>query len=161
MSLTLYVNEDAYEVDVDGDMPLLWVLRDELGMTGTKYSCGIGVCGACSVLVDGVPMRSCMLRVAETRGKVTTIEGVVENPTARAVVEAWVAAQVAQCGYCQPGQIINAVSLLAGNAAPSDDEIEEALSGVLCRCGTYSRIRQAVKVAAQQLSAARRGQGTS
>jgi len=158
MTIALNINDNAYEVDVDENMPLLWVLRDELGLVGTKYSCGIGVCGACCVLIEGAPVRSCAIRVGDVKNRVTTIEGTREQPTARAVQESWVATQVAQCGYCQPGQIITAIALLEANASVDDEQIERALAGVLCRCGTYSRIRKAVKSAARQLAAQRPNQ---
>lgn len=149
----LKVNGADHEVDADPDMPLLWVLRDELALTGTKYGCGIGACGSCSVLVNGVTMRACLTRVGDVSGEVTTIEGIGTPEALHAVQEAWIDAQVAQCGYCQPGQIIGAVSLLSRNASPSDEDIDLALSAHLCRCGTYVRIRQAVKSAAERLKA--------
>lgn len=149
--MKLIVNGTAYEADVSGDMPLLWVLRDELGITGPKYGCGIGMCGACTVHVDGSPVRSCALPVAAVDGEVTTIEGLGTPDSLSAVQSAWVEHQVAQCGYCQPGQIMSAAALLAENAAPTDADIDRALSGNLCRCGTYPRIRAAVRTAAERL----------
>ena len=149
--IRLEINGTAYSVDVDPAMPLLWVLRDELGLTGTKYGCGIGVCGSCSVLVDGVAQRSCAIPVGEVSGAVTTIEGIGTADSLDVVQEEWIRHQVAQCGYCQSGQIVNAVALLAQNTSPSDDEIDAALSDNLCRCGTYVRIRQAVRSAAERL----------
>ena len=149
--MKLIVNGTAYEVDVSGDMPLLWVLRDELGITGPKYGCGIGMCGACTVHVDGSPVRSCALPVAAVDGEVTTIEGLGTPDSLSAVQSAWIEHQVAQCGYCQPGQIMSAAALLAENADPSDADIDRALSGNLCRCGTYPRIRAAVRTAAERL----------
>lgn len=155
----LQINQTEYSVDVDPAMPLLWVLRDELGLTGTKYGCGIGICGACSVLVDGVAQRACALPVGEVSGAVTTIEGIGTPDSLHVVQEEWIRHQVAQCGYCQPGQIVNAVALLARNGSPSKEEIDDALSDNLCRCATYVRIRQAVKSAAERLEASHRDIG--
>jgi isoquinoline 1-oxidoreductase alpha subunit len=143
--IRLNVNGREYRVDVDPEMPLLWVLRDELGLTGTKYGCGIAVCGACTVLVDGEAMRSCAISVGDLAGEVTTIEGVGTPDDLHVAQEEWIRHQVAQCGYCQPGQIMTAVSLLAQESSPADAEIDNALSKNLCRCGTYVRIRQAMK----------------
>jgi isoquinoline 1-oxidoreductase alpha subunit len=151
--IRLNVNGSEYQVDVDDEMPLLWALRDELGLTGTKYGCGIGICGSCSVLVDGIPIRSCIISVGDVAGEVTTIEGIGSPDALHVVQEEWIRHQVAQCGYCQPGQIITVVSLLAENSSPSDSEIDDALSDSLCRCGTYPRIRQAIKSAAARLKA--------
>lgn len=151
--IRLKVNGSEYRVDVDAEMPLLWVLRDELGLTGTKYGCGIGSCGSCSVLVDGVAMRSCAIRIADVAGEVTTIEGIGTPDALHVIQEEWIGQQVAQCGYCQSGQIMTAVALLAHNQSPSDAEIDAAFSGNLCRCGTYVRIRRAVKSAADRLKA--------
>ena len=151
MRFRLKVNDSEHHVDVDGEMPLLWVLRDELGLTGTKYGCGIGMCGACSVLVDGAASRACTISIGNLSGDVTTIEGIGTPESPHAVQEAWIRHQVAQCGYCQPGQIITAVSLLVNNDSPSDAEIDAAFSGNLCRCGTYVRIRQAIKSAADRM----------
>jgi isoquinoline 1-oxidoreductase alpha subunit len=149
--MKLIVNGKTHEVDVEDDMPLLWVLRDELGITGPKYGCGIAQCGACTVHVDGLSVRSCQLAAADVDGEITTIEG-LGNPLAlHAVQEAWMEHQVAQCGYCQSGQIMQAASFLALNPAPTDDQIDAAMSGNLCRCGTYPRIRAAVKTAASRL----------
>lgn len=148
----LSVNGSSYEVDVDGGMPLLWVLRDELGLVGTKYGCGIGQCGACAVLIDGQPVPACSIEAAAVRGEVTTIEGLGQPDTLHAVQKAWIDHQVAQCGYCQSGQIIRAVALLADNPAPTDHDIDLAMSANLCRCGTYGRIRAAIKTAAGALS---------
>ena len=134
-------------MDADPEMPLLWALRDELGLTGTKYGCGVGVCGACTVLVDGVAARSCSLPLGAVSGEITTIEGIGSPAAPHAVQEEWIRHQVAQCGYCQSGLIIAAVSLLRQSAAPSDAEIDQALSN-LCRCGTYDRVRRAVRAAA-------------
>jgi isoquinoline 1-oxidoreductase alpha subunit len=149
--MKLIVNGKTHEVDVEDDMPLLWVLRDELGITGPKDGCGIAQCGACTVHVDGISVRSCQLAAADVDGEITTIEG-LGNPLALHVVqEAWMEHQVAQCGYCQSGQIMQAASFLALNPAPTDDQIDAAMSGNLCRCGTYPRIRAAVKTAASRL----------
>ena len=150
--MRLNVNGTEHEVDVEPDMPLLWVLRDELNITGPKYGCGIAQCGACTVHVDGVAVRSCQLAIGDLAGgKVTTIEGLGHPESLHAVQEAWVEHQVAQCGYCQSGQIMQAASLLDTNPKPSDDDIDVAMSGNLCRCGTYLRIRAAVHTAAQKL----------
>lgn len=149
--LELWVNGVEHHVDVPGEMPLLWVLRDELGLTGTKYGCGIGRCGACSVLIDGVAVRSCTLRADQIATEITTIEGIGTPDNLDVVQQAWIQHQVAQCGYCQSGQIIAAVALLARSSKPGDKEIDAAFAGNLCRCGTYARIRQAVKSAAAQL----------
>mgnify|MGYP000513005709 CR=1 FL=1 len=152
--MQITVDGKAHEVDVEGDMPLLWVLRDELGVKGVKYGCGVASCGACTVHIDGVAVRSCQVAAEDVDGEVTTIEGLGQPDALHAVQQAWVEAQVAQCGYCQSGQIMQAASLLAENAAPSDDEIDEAMSGNLCRCGTYPRIRAAVKSAASKMQEA-------
>lgn len=151
--IRLNVNGSNFQVDVDAQMPLLWVLRDELGLTGTKYGCGIGMCGACSVLVDGVAVRSCAISVGDLQGKVTTIEGLGAPDALHVVQQAWIEQQVAQCGYCQSGQVVNAVALLERNPLPSDAEINDALAENLCRCATYLRIRKAIKSAAEQLKA--------
>jgi isoquinoline 1-oxidoreductase alpha subunit len=154
MVKALTVNGIEHSVAVDDDMPLLWVLRDELGLNGTKYGCGIGACGACSVLMNGVAVRSCLIRAGDVAGEVTTIEGIGAPEALHAVQEAWVAHQVAQCGYCQPGQIVTAISLLARQPDPTDRDIDAAFAGNLCRCGTYVRIREAVRTAAERLKAA-------
>ena len=149
--MKLIVNGKTHEVDVEDDMPLLWVLRDELGITGPKYGCGIAQCGACTVHVDGISVRSCQLAAADVDGEITTIEG-LGNPLAlHAVQEAWMEHQVAQCGYCQSGQIMAAASFLQFNGDPTDADIDAAMSANLCRCGTYPRIRAAVKTAAKTL----------
>lgn len=147
--IELLVNDAQHQVDVDPAMPLLWVLRDVLGLTGTKYSCGIGQCGSCTVHLDGQAVRSCTLPVSEVAGKkITTIEGLgVEG--LHPLQQAWLAESVPQCGYCQPGQIMTAAALLTENPNPSDDEIDAAMSGNLCRCGTYQRIRRAIHRAAE------------
>ena len=149
--MQLTVNGKTVEVDVEPDMPLLWVLRDELGMTGTKYGCGIAQCGSCTVHVDGVAMRSCQLYAGDVEGAITTIEGLGTPDALHAVQAAWIEHQVAQCGYCQSGQIMAAAAFLESNPDPSDADIDDAMSGNLCRCGTYPRIREAVKSAAASL----------
>jgi isoquinoline 1-oxidoreductase alpha subunit len=152
--MQLRVNGKEHEVDVEDDMPLLWVLRDELGITGPKYGCGIAACGACTVHVDGAAVRSCVLRVGDVTGEVTTIEGLGTPDTLHAVQAAWVEHQVAQCGYCQSGQIMAAASFLATNPTPSDEDIDRVMCANLFRCGTYPRIREAVKTAAANLRGA-------
>jgi isoquinoline 1-oxidoreductase alpha subunit len=147
---TLNINGKAHDVEVPDDMPLLWVLRDVIGMTGTKFGCGIAACGACTVHLDGQPIRSCLTPVKFVTGKqITTIEAIGETPAGKNIQEAWIALDVPQCGYCQSGQIMSASALLAGKANPTDEEIDGAMSGNLCRCGTYIRIRAAIKQAAQ------------
>ncbi len=150
--MRLNVNGQMRELDIEPEMPLLWALRDELDITGPKYGCGIGVCGACTVHIDGVATRSCSLPVGQVRGKVTTIEGLGSPAALHAVQKAWVEHQVAQCGYCQSGQIMSAAALLAAHPAPTDADIDAAMSGNLCRCGTYPRIREAVRAAAAALA---------
>lgn len=152
--MQLIVDGKRHEVDVEDDMPLLWVLRDELNIKGVKYGCGVAACGACTVHIDGVAVRSCQTPVADVEGEVTTINGLGTPDAMHAVQEAWVEHQVAQCGYCQSGQIMQAASLLSEIKMPSDAEIDEAMSGNLCRCGTYPRIRAAVKTAAAKLQEA-------
>ena len=148
--ITLNVNGKPTKLDLPSDMPLLWALRDVLGMTGTKFGCGLGLCGACTVHVDGDPIRSCIMPLGAVNGKsITTIEGVDKTPTGAAVQRAWLAGEVPQCGYCQSGQIMSASALLAKNPHPSDAEIDVEMSGNICRCGTYIRIREAIKQAAQ------------
>ena len=149
--MKLIVNNVEHDVDVDPDMPLLWVLRDELGITGPKYGCGVAQCGACTVHVDGEAQRSCQIAVGDLDGRVTTIEGLGTPDALHAVQAAWIEHQVAQCGYCQSGQIMQAADLLARNGTPNDAEIDEAMSGNLCRCGTYPRIRSAIHSAASKL----------
>jgi isoquinoline 1-oxidoreductase alpha subunit len=147
--MQLRINGRLHEVDVEDDMPLLWVLRDELGLTGTKFGCGIAQCGACTVHLDGVAVRSCQTWAIDAEGAdIRTIEGLGTPDALHAVQAAWLTEQVAQCGYCQSGQIMQAASLLAENPQPTDQEIDDAMSGNLCRCGTYPRIRAAVKRAA-------------
>ena len=149
--ISLTVNETEYQVDTDERMPLLWVLRDDIGLVGTKYGCGIGSCGACTVLIDERPVRSCSIAIGEVQGHVTTIEGVGSPENLHVVQKAWIEKQVAQCGFCQSGQIMTAVSLLSENMMPTDEDIDKAFDGNLCRCGTYSRIRSAVKAAAARI----------
>jgi len=150
--MQLTVNGTEHEVDVTPEMPLLWVLRDELDITGPKYGCGIAQCGACTVHIDGRAVRSCQLAVGDVAGgQVTTIEGLAEPEGLHAVQEAWIEHQVAQCGYCQSGQIMQAASFLETNPEPTDDAIDAAMSSNLCRCGTYPRIRAAVHTAAKKL----------
>ncbi|MYM57513.1 (2Fe-2S)-binding protein [Thalassovita mangrovi] len=152
--MRLVVNGTSHEVDVEADMPLLWVLRDEIGLTGTKYGCGVAACGACTVHVGGVAVRSCQMAVGDVDGEITTIEGLGNPQALHAVQAAWAEHQVAQCGYCQSGQIMQAADLLSNIPDPSDADIDEAMSGNLCRCGTYPRIRAAVKTAAAKLQEA-------
>ena len=152
MQKTFTVNGETRRIDVLEDMPLLWILRDELKLTGTKYGCGIAQCGACTVHLDGVAVRACQIHASELEGAViTTIEGLGTPEAPHPVQEAWIEAQVAQCGYCQSGQIMQAASLLEMNPEPTDSDIDEAMSGNLCRCGTYPRIREAVHAAADKL----------
>ncbi len=145
MALTIKVNGAARSVDVDDDTPLLWLLRDVLGMTGTKFGCGIALCGACTVHIDGVPVRSCITPVGSIGGRsVTTIEEIGGTPQGKALQQAWLDLDVVQCGYCQSGQIMSAAALLASTPKPSDADIDAAMSGNVCRCGTYQRIRAAI-----------------
>jgi aerobic-type carbon monoxide dehydrogenase small subunit (CoxS/CutS family) len=147
--IVLQVNAAAREVDVTHDMPLLWVLRDRLGLTGTKFGCGVGLCGACTVHVDGAATRSCLLPATSLVGRrITTIEG-LSTDRSHPVQRAWIAEDVPQCGYCQSGQIMSAAALLAQVPHPSDDDIDAAMAGNICRCGTYLRIRRAIHVAAR------------
>ena len=148
--ITLYVNGVDRVVDAPPEMPLLWALRDVLGLTGTKFGCGIAQCGACTVHVNGVAVRSCQLPIgAIGAGRVTTIEAIGETPQGRRVQQAWLDLEVVQCGYCQPGQIMSAAALLAENPSPTDADIDAAMAGNLCRCGTYVRIREGIKHAAR------------
>ena len=147
MAYTLTVNGKSASVDAPADMPLLWALRDILNLKGTKYGCGIGACGACTVHVDGKPVRSCQTRVSAVKGPITTIEGLSADGT-HPVQVAWQEVDVPQCGYCQAGQIMSAVALLARKPKPTDEDIDQAMSGNLCRCATYTRIRQAIHKAA-------------
>jgi isoquinoline 1-oxidoreductase subunit alpha len=149
MATTLNINGEQKAVDAPDDMPLLWVLRDLLGMTGTKFGCGIAQCGACTIHIDGKPVRSCLLPVGAVRDRaVITIEGVGTTPVGARVQQAWLDLEVIQCGYCQPGQIMSAVALLATTPHPHDSDIDAAMAGNICRCGTYVRIRDAIKQAA-------------
>ncbi len=149
----LQINGQAQDVDVPDDMPILWVLRDELGMTGTKFGCGMALCGACTVHIDGTPVRACLTPVSVASGRqLSTIEGMDADPVGRAVQTAWVDNNVAQCGYCQAGQIMTAVSLLKANPTPTEQEIADAMSGNICRCGTYPRILAAIQQAASRLA---------
>jgi len=148
--ITLNVNGQEHTVDVDPETPLLWVLRDTLGLTGTKYSCGIGLCGACAVHLDGEVARSCTVSVSDAAGReVVTIEG-LSSDGSHPVQQAWIAEKVTQCGYCQPGQIMAAAALLAKNPRPTDADIDAAMSGHLCRCGTYQRVRRAIHRVAEE-----------
>ncbi len=149
--MQIVVNGEIHDVDVDQNMPLLWVLRDELGILGPKFGCGIAMCGACTVHIDGRPMRSCSLPIGAVSGEVTTIEGLGTPDALHAVQQAWVEHQVAQCGYCQSGQIMSAAALLARVPEPTDEDIDIAMNGNLCRCGTYPRIRAAIHAAAGKL----------
>ncbi len=151
MAFTIKVNGSDHSVDVDGDTPLLWVLRDVLGMTGTKFGCGMALCGACTVHIDGVATRACITAI-ENVGKsaITTIESIGATPIGARVQQAWLEQQVPQCGYCQSGQVMSASALLAATPNPTDADIDSAMSGNICRCGTYPRIRQAIKDAAKR-----------
>jgi len=150
MAFTVNVNGTPQTVDVDGDTPLLWVLRDVLGISGTKFGCGVALCGACTVHVDGVPVRSCVTPVSTVSEKaVTTIEAVGETLIGKALQQAWLELDVVQCGYCQSGQIMSAAALLARTPKPTDDDIDQTMSGNVCRCGTYQRIRAAIHLAAK------------
>jgi isoquinoline 1-oxidoreductase alpha subunit len=149
VAIALKVNGARHSVDVDGDTPLLWVLRDVLGMTGTKFGCGVALCGACTVHVDGIAVRSCITPIDSVGDSaITTIEAVGATPAGAKIQQAWLEHQVPQCGYCQSGQIMSATALLAENPNPNDTAIDEAMSGNICRCGTYVRIREAIKQAA-------------
>jgi isoquinoline 1-oxidoreductase alpha subunit len=150
MAASISVNNHTYSVDVDGDTPLLWVLRDVLGMTGTKFGCGMALCGACTVHIDGAAARSCVTPIDSVgASKITTIEAVGATPAGARIQKAWLDYEVVQCGYCQSGQIMSASALLANNPHPTDSDIDDAMSGNICRCGTYVRIREAIKQAAQ------------
>jgi len=150
MAFTIKVNKKTYSVDVDNDTPLLWVLRDVLGMTGTKYGCGVALCGACTVHIDGASVRSCITTIDSIgASEITTIEAIGATPAGARIQKAWVDLEVPQCGYCQSGQIMSAAALLAGNSHPTDADIEDTMSGNICRCGTYLRIRAAIKLAAR------------
>jgi isoquinoline 1-oxidoreductase alpha subunit len=151
--ITLHINGEDKSVDAPEDMPLLWVLRDIVGLTGTKFGCGIGQCGACTVHLDGKPTRSCILPIGAVAGRpITTIEGVGATAEGAKIQKAWLDLEVIQCGYCQSGQIMSAAALLASTPAPNDSDINAAMSGNICRCGTYVRIRNAIKQAAESKS---------
>ena len=154
MATSVTINGRPHTVDLPDDVPLLWVLRDEIGLTGTKFGCGVAACGACTVHIDGEAVRSCQVALGDIWGDVTTIEGVGTPDQLAAVQKAWVEEQVAQCGYCQSGQIMQAAALLAENPNPSDEDINDAMQGNLCRCGTYPRIRAAIKRAANMMNEA-------
>jgi isoquinoline 1-oxidoreductase subunit alpha len=150
MAFTISINGTGHSIDVDGDTPLLWVLRDVLGMTGTKFGCGAALCGACTVHIDGVATRSCITPVDSIeKSAVTTIEAIGATVAGAKIQKAWLDHEVVQCGYCQSGQIMSASALLASNPHPTDADIDDAMSGNICRCGTYVRIREAIKLAAQ------------
>ncbi len=154
MATALTINGKTHQVDLPDDVPLLWVLRDEVGLTGTKFGCGVAACGACTVHIDGEAVRSCQVPLSDVWGDVTTIEGLGTPDAMAAIQQAWVDNQVAQCGYCQSGQIMQAAALLAENPSPTDTDIDEAMQGNLCRCGTYPRIRAAIHDAASKLKEA-------
>ncbi|MFT8306933.1 (2Fe-2S)-binding protein [Acetobacter malorum] len=149
--ITLKINGKDYSFDGNPEMPLLWYLRDEIGLTGTKFGCGMALCGACTVHVDGVPARACVLPVGAINGPITTIESVSETPVGKAVQDAWTQVQVPQCGYCQSGQVMTASALLTQKPQPTDADIDAAMSGNICRCATYNRIRQAIHDAVKEL----------
>jgi isoquinoline 1-oxidoreductase alpha subunit len=151
--LSLTINGNPTQLDLPPDTPLLWALRDRLHLNGTKYGCGMALCGACTVLLDGAPVRSCSTPVSAAQGKkITTIEAMEADPVGKAVQAAWQQLDVAQCGYCQSGQIVSAVALLAANKVPTDADIDGAMAGNICRCGTYVRIRAAIHAAAKALA---------
>jgi isoquinoline 1-oxidoreductase subunit alpha len=158
MSYAITVNGIARTVDVDGDTPMLWVLRDVLGMTGTKFGCGMALCGACTVHIDGAPARSRITPISAVAGKrITTIEAIGATGAGRKIQQAWIELEVPQCGYCQSGQIMSATALLAANPKPSDADIDAAMSGNICRCGTYARIREGIKRAARVVASDKKG----
>jgi len=156
--VTLKINGKSHTVDAPPDMPLLWVLRDLLGMNGTKFGCGVALCGACTVHLDGIPRRSCVMPVSAAAGHaITTIEGIGATSVGQKVQQAWLDLEVVQCGYCQSGQIMAAAALLAKIPSPTDTDIDQAMSGNICRCGTYPRIREAIKQAAKTSSVVKGG----
>jgi isoquinoline 1-oxidoreductase alpha subunit len=158
MSYAIHVNGVARTVDVDEDTPMLWVLRDVLGMSGTKFGCGLGLCGACTIHLEGKPVRSCITPVAAAAGKrVTTIEAIGSTAAGKRIQQAWLELDVPQCGYCQSGQIMSATALLASHPNPTDGDIDEAMSGNICRCGTYLRIRAGIKRAAHAPATDKKG----
>ena len=150
--INLNVNGRAVSLDADPDMPLLWAVREELQLTGSKFGCGAAQCGACTMHVAGSPVRACLTPISSVQGPVTTIEGIATDKVGQVVQATWVEHDVAQCGYCQSGQVMSAVALLKGNKKPSDAQIDEAMAGNICRCGTYTRIRAAIHAAAAQLA---------
>ncbi|MBJ6370016.1 (2Fe-2S)-binding protein [Sedimentitalea arenosa] len=154
MTTSLTINGTRHQVDLPEDVPLLWVLRDEIGLTGTKFGCGVAACGACTVHIDGEAVRSCQIALADVWGDVTTIEGLGAPDNLGMLQQAWIEHQVAQCGYCQSGQIMQAAALLAENPTPTDADIDDAMQGNLCRCGTYTRIRAAIKTASAKMKEA-------
>lgn len=154
MTVTLKINGISHNVDLPDDVPLLWVLRDQVGLTGTKFGCGVASCGACTVHIDGEAVRSCQVSLSDVWGEVTTVEGLGTPDTMAAIQQAWVDHQVAQCGYCQSGQIMQAAALLAENPSPTNADIDEAMQGNLCRCGTYPRIRAAIHSASDKMKEA-------
>jgi isoquinoline 1-oxidoreductase subunit alpha len=158
LSYKIRINGADHTVDVDGDTPLLWVLRDVLGLTGSKFGCGVALCGACTVHRDGSPVRSCVTAIEDVGGSsITTIEAIGDTPAGRRIQQAWLDLEVVQCGYCQSGQIMSASALLASNPDPTDKDIDAAMSGNICRCGTYVRIRDAIKQAAKSSGDQKRG----
>jgi isoquinoline 1-oxidoreductase subunit alpha len=158
MAFNIKVNGTAHSVDVDEDTPLLWVIRDVLGMTGTKFGCGKALCGACTIQLDGKPVRSCITPIAAAAGKrITTIEAIGATPAGRKIQQAWVELEVPQCGYCQSGQIMSATALLVAKPNPTDSDIDAAMSGNICRCGTYVRIREGIKRAAHVVTSDKKG----
>lgn len=154
MSTSLTINGTPHQIDLPDDVPLLWVLRDQIGLTGTKYGCGVAACGACTVQIDGEAVRSCQVPLSDVWGDVTTIEGLGTPESMALIQQAWVEHQVAQCGYCQSGQIMQAAALLAENPTPTDADIDDAMQGNLCRCGTYPRIRAAIHTASANMKEA-------
>jgi isoquinoline 1-oxidoreductase subunit alpha len=158
MAQDISVNGVRHTIDVDDDTPLLWVLRDVLGLTGTKFGCGLALCGACTVHVDGVPRRSCITPIGTVgKSSIRTIETLEQSPAGKALQQAWLDREVVQCGYCQSGQLMSAAALLTANPAPTDSDIDAVMSGNICRCGTYGRIRAAIKQAATQLARTNKG----
>ena len=151
MSKVLRINGAVHHADLPDEVPLLWVLRDAIGLTGTKYGCGVAACGACTVHIEGTAVRSCQVTLGDVEGEITTIEGLASSDMA-ILQQSWIDHQVAQCGYCQSGQLMQAASLLTDNSSPSDAEIDSAMNGNLCRCGTYPRIRRAIHDAAEKLA---------
>lgn len=152
---SISLNGKSYQLDVPDDMPLLWAIRDVLGFSGTKFGCGLGQCGACTMHLDGSPIRSCITPISQAKGKkITTIEGIGDDSTGKKVQEAWVEEGVPQCGYCQSGQVMSATALLQNNSDPSDTDIENAMTGNICRCGTYNRIKTAIHSASSKIGEA-------